>query len=106
MRALVDDLADELGRAEEAGCSFVRSMFRGEPDPAGWAFVEQEIESTPSYAGVPLWWDHCAQDWRDVLPRIDVPTLVIGCEGSHLPPPLSWRTRPRSTRSSRTSSAA
>ena len=29
---------------------------------------------------MPLLFDHCAQDWRDVLPRIDVPTLVIGCE--------------------------
>lgn len=28
--------------------------------------------------------DHCMQDWRDVLPRIDVPTLVIGAEGSHV----------------------
>jgi pimeloyl-ACP methyl ester carboxylesterase len=35
---------------------------------------------------VPLLWDHCAQDWRDVLPRLDVPTLVIGCEGSHVDP--------------------
>jgi pimeloyl-ACP methyl ester carboxylesterase len=33
-----------------------------------------------------LLWDHAAQDWRDLLPRIDVPTLVIGCEGSHISP--------------------
>ena len=65
---------------------FVRSMFSGEPDPEVWAFVAQEIHATPPYAGVPLLWDHCAQDWRDVLPRIDVPTLVIGCDGSHVAP--------------------
>ncbi|SCF84907.1 alpha/beta fold hydrolase [Streptomyces sp. Ncost-T10-10d] len=35
---------------------------------------------------MPLLYDHCAQDWRDVLPRVDVPTLVIGCEGSHVSP--------------------
>jgi pimeloyl-ACP methyl ester carboxylesterase len=35
---------------------------------------------------VPLIFDHCAQDWRDVLPRIDVPTLVLGCDGSHVSP--------------------
>ena len=35
---------------------------------------------------MPLLCDHCAQDWRDVLPRIDVPTLVIGCDGSHVAP--------------------
>jgi pimeloyl-ACP methyl ester carboxylesterase len=31
-----------------------------------------------------LLFDHSVQDWRDVLPRIDVPTLVIGSEGSHV----------------------
>jgi pimeloyl-ACP methyl ester carboxylesterase len=71
---------------EDAARAFVRSMFSGEPDPAIWAFIEQEIKSTPPHAGVPLLWDHCAQDWRDVLPRVDVPTLVIGCDGSHVDP--------------------
>ena len=65
---------------------FVRGMFSGEPDPEVLALVAEEIRSTPAYAGVPLLFDHCAQDWRDVLPRIDVPTLVIGCEGSHVHP--------------------
>ncbi|MFD8988167.1 alpha/beta fold hydrolase [Streptomyces goshikiensis] len=66
---------------------FVRSMFTGDTtDAALLAFVAEEIESTPAYAGVPLLFDHCAQDWRDVLPRIDRPTLVLGCEGSHVDP--------------------
>ncbi|WP_433506972.1 alpha/beta fold hydrolase [Pseudonocardia halophobica] len=55
---------------------------RGAPRP----FVEEQIRLTPPHAGVPLLWDHCAQDWRDVLPRLDRPTLVIGCEGSHVDP--------------------
>jgi pimeloyl-ACP methyl ester carboxylesterase len=42
--------------------------------------------SHTSAGGVPLLFDHCAQDWRDVLPRIPVPTLVIGCDGSHVNP--------------------
>ncbi|MBN9734903.1 MULTISPECIES: alpha/beta hydrolase [unclassified Pseudonocardia] len=70
----------------KAATDFVRGMFSGDTDPEVWAFVEQEIASTPPHAGVPLLWDHCAQDWRDVLPRIDVPTLVIGCDGSHVDP--------------------
>lgn len=49
-------------------------------------FVAGQIKSTPSYAGVPLLYAHCARDWRDVLPRVDVPTSVIGCEGSHVNP--------------------
>ncbi|MGW1253865.1 alpha/beta fold hydrolase [Streptomyces sp. NPDC002513] len=71
---------------EEARRDFVRGMFSGEPDPALLSFVNEQVASTPAYAGVPLLFDHCAQDWRDVLPRVDVPTLVIGCEGSHVHP--------------------
>ncbi|WP_320780584.1 alpha/beta hydrolase [Streptomyces sp. CRN 30] len=65
---------------------FVRSMFSGTPDPDLLAFVAEQIRATPAYAGVPLLFDHCAQDWRDVLPRVDVETLVIGCDGSHVDP--------------------
>lgn len=79
--------ADLAGPQSAAVCEgFVRSMFSGEPDEAVWAFVAQEITATPPYAGVPLLFDHCAQDWRDVLPRIDIPTLVLGCDGSHVSP--------------------
>lgn len=31
-----------------------------------------------------LLFDHGVQDWRDVLSRIDVPTIVFGSEGSHV----------------------
>jgi pimeloyl-ACP methyl ester carboxylesterase len=82
--ALGDALAGPEG--PKATRDFVRSMFAGEPDPQTWAFIEGEIAGTPAHAAVPLLWDHCAQDWRDVLPRIDVPTLVLGCAGSHVDP--------------------
>lgn len=52
------------------------------------SLVMAELNTVPPYVGVPLLFDHCAQDWRDVLPRIDVPTLVIGCDGSHVDPSL------------------
>jgi pimeloyl-ACP methyl ester carboxylesterase len=65
---------------------FVRSMFSGETDPEVLSFVLAELDTVPPYVGVPLLFDHCAQDWRDVLGRIDVPTLVIGCDGSHVDP--------------------
>jgi pimeloyl-ACP methyl ester carboxylesterase len=65
---------------------FVRSMFSGDTDAEVLAFVLAELDTVPSYVGVPLLFDHCAQDWRDVLPRIDVPTLVLGCDGSHVAP--------------------
>ena len=62
-------------------------MFSGDQtDPEVLSFVMAELDTVPAYVGVPLLFDHCAQDWRDVLPRIDVPTLVIGCDGSHVDP--------------------
>jgi len=75
--------ADEGAAATEA---FVRSMFSGEPAAEVWDFVASEIQSSPAYASVPLLFNHATQDWRDVLPRIDIPTLVLGCDGSHVNP--------------------
>jgi pimeloyl-ACP methyl ester carboxylesterase len=73
---------------EQARQAFVRGAFAAEPvpDPAILEFVADEMRSTPGHAAVPLLFDHCTQDWRDVLSRVDVPTLVIGCEGSHVSP--------------------
>ncbi|MET0188556.1 MAG: alpha/beta hydrolase, partial [Pseudonocardia sediminis] len=82
--ALGGELAGPNGAKAYEG--FVRGMFSGEPEPQVWDLVTTEIRTVPAYAGVPLLFDHCAQDWRDVLPRVDVPTLVIGCEGSHVDP--------------------
>lgn len=47
---------------------FVRGMFSGETDPEVLSFVLAELDTVPAYVGVPLLFDHCAQDWRDVLP--------------------------------------
>ncbi|MFJ3669525.1 alpha/beta fold hydrolase [Streptomyces sp. NPDC090106] len=54
--------------------------------PALLAFVRARAGATPADAAVPLLFDHCVQDWRDVLPRIDRPTLVLGCEGGKVDP--------------------
>jgi pimeloyl-ACP methyl ester carboxylesterase len=66
--------------------AFVRSMFSGEPDPVVWDFVAREIRNTPPTVASRLLFDHGAQNWLDVLPRIDVPTLVLSCDGSHVTP--------------------
>ncbi|WP_225826527.1 alpha/beta fold hydrolase [Streptomyces naphthomycinicus] len=73
-------------RGEQAREEFVRGMFSGDPEPELLSFVAEQNRLTPAYAAVPLLFDHCAQDWRDVLPRIDVPALVVGCDGSHVHP--------------------
>lgn len=65
---------------------FVRSMFGREPDPELWDFVRDELRAAPRAQASVLLVDHASQDWRDLLPRIDVPSLVIGCVGSHVTP--------------------
>lgn len=66
--------------------AFVRGMFAGPVDEELWDFVASEVARTPPHAAVPLLIDHGTQDWRDVVRGIRVPTLVIGCDGSHVPP--------------------
>lgn len=39
----------------------------------------------PAEIAIPLLQDHAKRDWRAVLPRINVPTLIIGAEGSLMP---------------------
>lgn len=79
--ALAHQLHNDDGSVTRA---FVRSMFSGEPDPDVWDFVAQEITNTPPSIASRLIFDHGAQNWLDILPRIDVPTLVLGCDGSHV----------------------
>jgi pimeloyl-ACP methyl ester carboxylesterase len=80
---LAHDIHHDDGTVTRA---FVRSMFSGDPDPALWDFVAREIRNTPPTVASRLVFDHGAQNWLDVLPRIDVPTLVLGCDGSHVAP--------------------
>jgi pimeloyl-ACP methyl ester carboxylesterase len=51
-----------------------------------FAFLLAENLMLPMRYGAMLLIDHVMQDWRDVLSRIDVPTLVIGGEVSHVAP--------------------
>jgi pimeloyl-ACP methyl ester carboxylesterase len=55
--------------------------------PAGdLAWMAGENRRLPAGWGARLLLDHIMQDWRDVLPRIDVPTLVLAGEISHVAP--------------------
>ncbi len=40
----------------------------------------------PRKSGADLLVDHCVQDWRDTISRINVPTLVVGGKGSFFNP--------------------
>lgn len=50
------------------------------------AWVLAENLKMPRREAARLLVDHCTQDWRDVIPRIDVPTLVLGGEASFFHP--------------------
>lgn len=79
-RAILTDSTDT------ARSDFVRSMFTRDPDPELWSWVREEVVKLPAPQSVSLLFDHCTQDWRDVLARIDVPVLVTGGDGSHVDP--------------------
>jgi pimeloyl-ACP methyl ester carboxylesterase len=58
--------------------------YTGEIDPDVLETIAAGMRMGSSVEVGRILFDHCVQDWRDVLPRIDVPTLVTGAEGSHV----------------------
>jgi pimeloyl-ACP methyl ester carboxylesterase len=83
--------ADQFVRAVAADNHDVRHAFltsmltRDIPDD-DLAWMAGENRRMPPVWGARLLLDHIMQDWRDVLPRIDVPTLVMAGEVSHVAP--------------------
>ena len=57
------------------------------PEEKAW-IIEQNLRLPRQYAA-DLMYNHCAQDWRDVIPRINVPTLIIGGKASV----VSWKSQ-------------
>jgi pimeloyl-ACP methyl ester carboxylesterase len=84
----VFDLAFDMAAQ---GPPLVRSMFTpllSESDYE-WVLLQNRKMSDAHAAAVLL--DHAFKDWRDVLPRITVPTLVLGGELSICPPAgMEW----------------
>ena len=66
--------------------SFLVSMLTKDIPADDLAFMSEENLRMPVPWGARLLLDHIMQDWRDVLPRIDVPTLVLAGEVSHVAP--------------------
>lgn len=67
---------------EVLGKDFVRSMFKGEPpaDLVEWIFAE--FQKTPSTVASLLAFDVFTNDYREVLGKIGVPTLIcVGSDG-------------------------
>lgn len=77
--------------AESARLEFLTSMLTKDIDPQDLRWLYAQNLLLPMPWGARLLLDHVMQDWRDVPPRIPVPTLVIGGEVSHVAPASqSW----------------
>jgi pimeloyl-ACP methyl ester carboxylesterase len=72
--------------AEAIRLGFLRTMASPDIDDEAVAWLLRESLRMRADWGAQLLIDHCCQDWRDVLGRIDVETLVIGGEVSHVSP--------------------
>ncbi|WP_173086353.1 alpha/beta fold hydrolase [Phytohabitans rumicis] len=66
--------------------SFLTSMLTPDVSDDDFAWLYAENLKLPMPYGAMLLIDHVMQDWRGVLRRIDVPTLVVGGEVSHVAP--------------------
>ena len=60
----------------------IRGMFTADIDEDTLAWIAEQNLMMPRGSAADLLWDHCLQDWRDVIVDIDLPPLVIGAEKS------------------------
>lgn len=77
--------ADQRAGAE----LLVRLCLTAEPDPTFVDTMVAELLKTPAQAALTLEYDHIWSDWRDVVPLVDVPVLVVTGARSKLFPPDS-----------------
>ncbi|UKZ52332.1 hypothetical protein TrVGV298_006107 [Trichoderma virens] len=66
----------------EFASAFLRSLFSPLLSTEDFEWMVQQCSKMKLEDAAALLVNHAAQDWRDVLPTITVPTLVVGAEGS------------------------
>lgn len=76
-------LAGPDGVATTSG--FVSGMVTKAMPPETLAWMIEENLKLPRRHAATLLYNHCHQDWRDVMARIDVPTLFVGGRVSLVP---------------------
>ncbi|QEI06417.1 alpha/beta hydrolase [Pigmentiphaga aceris] len=90
--SVVAAVAADLGNAEApTTTAFLASMTRGmSAELCEW--IKAETLKMPRDLAARLLQSHCYQDWRDVIPRIDKPTLFVGGTVSNVPHPcVQWQ---------------
>lgn len=84
----VYDLANDM---HDQTPGFVRSMFTDDVSEVDYEWVLTENKKMSDKDAATLVIDHAFRDWRDVLPRIDVPTLVVaGAVSVNAAPGIEW----------------
>jgi pimeloyl-ACP methyl ester carboxylesterase len=68
------------GREYAAG--FLRSLFSPSLSAEDFEWLKSQWSKMNLTHAATLLVNHAAEDWRDVIPTITVPTLVVGAEGS------------------------
>lgn len=68
---------------------FIPSMFVTPPPEEEQSWMLDAVRKMPTEDAVEVLQDHCCQDWRDVLGKVDIPALVITGGQSSLFPPES-----------------
>lgn len=84
----LDELCSDLRgpQCDSVRAAFVEGMVTKAIPQALLAWIQKENARTPGAVAAELLRSHCMQDWRDVLARIDRPSLVIGGSVSHVDP--------------------
>lgn len=78
--------AFELGKdIAPATAGLVKGMFTAGADAKDVEFALERSSLMSDEAASALLRDHASKDWRDVLPRLDIPALVVAAEGSVFP---------------------
>jgi len=68
---------------------FITGMFNKDYSREELAWVIKQNLKMPREYAARLLFDHATNDWRDVIPRINVPTLVVGGKASL----VGWRSQ-------------
>ncbi|KAI3397398.1 hypothetical protein diail_10849 [Diaporthe ilicicola] len=76
------ELAKDIG---PASAGLIKGMFTAGAAAEDVDFARERSSMMSDEAAAALLRDHASNDWRDVLPRLDIPTLVVAAEGSLLP---------------------
>jgi pimeloyl-ACP methyl ester carboxylesterase len=78
--------AFEFGKdMSPATAGLIKAMFTAGADPKDVEFALERSSLMSDEAAAALLRDHASNDWRDVLPRFDIPALLVAAEGSLSP---------------------